>query len=128
MYEKGVHWDMLELIFHKLHKQQDIHVRMFLLRFYINQVNFNIHTEFHLSLTLIQYCSNISTPLTQYHKIKIMLRNSYLAQGTQIFLYHFLFDRILFIECFMYLKTWVKMKAYCDVRHKNVVRNTSCQK
>ena len=105
MYEKGVRWDMLELIFHKLHKQQDIHIRMFLLRFYINQVNFNIHTEFHLTLTLLQYYSNIITPLTQYHKMKIMLRNSYLAQGTQIFLYHFLFDRILFIECFMYLKT-----------------------
>ena len=94
MYEKGVCWDMLELIFHKLHKQQDIHMQMFLLRFYINQVNFNIQTEFHLTLTLIQYYSNIITPLTQYQKMEIMLRNSNLAQVTQIFLYHFLLNRI----------------------------------
>ena len=43
MYEKGVYWDMLELMFHKLHKQQDILTRKTLLRFYINQANFDIH-------------------------------------------------------------------------------------
>ena len=43
MYEKGVYWDMLELMFHKLHKQQDILTRMTLVRFYINQGTFDIH-------------------------------------------------------------------------------------